>query len=144
MPNLFVIYILFIGLFVGKKMGAIFGILLGIYIDILVGKSIGFTGIMLGIIGILGEYFDKNFSKESRFTIMLMVIGATVLYEIGIYGFEVIKYSLEIELNSFLSILGVEVLFNTLLTIILYPIIQKLGYKAEEIFKAKKILTRYF
>lgn len=144
MPNLFIIYVLLIGLFIGKKIGAIFGVLFGFYLDILIGKSIGVTSIMLGLIGLLGEYFDKNFSKESRVTIMLMVIGATILYEIGIYGFEVIKYSIPLEIQDFVFILGIEVLFNTLLSIIIYPLIQKLGYKAEEIFKSKRILTRYY
>ncbi len=128
----------------GKKIGTIFGILFGFYLDILIGKSIGITAVMLGLVGLLGEYFDKNFAKESRVTVMLMVIGSTILYEIGIYGFEVIKYSLSPEIQEFIFILGIEVLFNTLLTIILYPLIQKLGYKAEEIFKSKRILTRYY
>ena len=128
----------------GKKIGTIFGILFGFYLDILIGKSIGITAVMLGLVGLLGEYFDKNFAKESRVTVMLMVIGSTIFYEIGIYGFEVIKYSLSPEIQEFIFILGIEVLFNTLSTIILYPLIQKLGYKAEEIFKSKRILTRYY
>ena len=37
-----------------------------------------------------------------------------------------------------------EILFNIILTIILYPIITKLGYRSEKIFKENKILTRYF
>ena len=128
----------------GKKIGTIFGILFGFYLDILIGKSIGITAVMLGLVGLLGEYFDKTFAKASRVTVMLMVIGSTIFYEIGIYGFEVIKYSLSPEIQEFIFILGIEVLFNTLLTIILYPLIQKLGYKAEEIFKSKRILTRYY
>ena len=71
MPNLFVIFILFIGLFIGKKMGLVFGIIFGIYLDFLVGKSIGISGLMLGMIGLLAEYVDKNFSKDSRITMML-------------------------------------------------------------------------
>ena len=74
MPNLFVIFVLWIGLFIGKKSGLIFGLLFGIYIDILIGKTIGLSGIMLGIIGLIAEYIDKNFSKDSRLTIMLIKI----------------------------------------------------------------------
>ena len=144
MPNLFILYILFIGLFIGKKLGAIFGLFFGIYLDILIGQAIGVTGVMLAIIGLLAEYFDKNFSKESRVTIMLMVIGTTILYEVGVYGFDVVKYYFPFEIQEFAIILTIEVLFNTLLTIILYPIFQKLGYKVEEVFKAKRVLTRYF
>ena len=60
MPNLFILYILFIGLFIGKKLGAIFGLFFGIYLDILIGQAIGVTGVMLAIIGLLAEYFDKK------------------------------------------------------------------------------------
>ena len=82
MPNLLVIFILWIGLFIGKKAGLICGLIFGIYIDILVGKSIGISGIMLGIIGLIAEYIDKNFSKDSRLTIMLIIAASTAIYEI--------------------------------------------------------------
>ena len=38
-PNLFVIFILFIGLFAGKKIGAILGLILGLYLDLVIGKT---------------------------------------------------------------------------------------------------------
>lgn len=143
-PNLFVVFILFIGLFAGKKIGAILGLILGIYLDLLVGRTIGITGIMLSLIGLLGEYLDKNFSKESRLTIMLMVIGTTAIYEIGEYAFHIIRLGVSFELISFLKILLIEMLYNLLIVIIIYPIIQRLGYALENTFKAKSILTRYF
>ena len=88
-PNLFVIYILFVGLFAGKKLGLVLGIILGFFIDIVIGRQIGISGIMLGIIGLIGEYLDKSFSKESRITIMLMVIACTIIYETSIYIFSI-------------------------------------------------------
>jgi len=143
-PNLFVIYILFIGLFAGKKIGAILGFFLGTYIDILIGKTIGISGIMLCIIGLLAEYFDKNFSKDSKVTILLMVIGSTALYEIGSYTYAILKYNLPPEILAFTKILVIEILFNMFITIILYPLMQKKGYAIEDVFKKKNILTRYF
>lgn len=144
MPNLFVIFILFIGLFIGKKLGLVFGIIFGIYIDLLIGKAIGISGIMLGIIGFIAEYLDKSFSKDSRITIMLMVAGATIVYEIGIYVFQIIKWNSNIELIPFLKILSIETIYNIILAIILYPLIQRVGNKVESLFKNKKIQTRYF
>ena len=35
---------------------------------------------MLGVVGLIGGVFDKNFSKESRITIIIMVIVSTFLY----------------------------------------------------------------
>ncbi len=143
MPNLFIIFVIFIGLFIGKKLGLVFGAIFGIYIDILIGKTIGPSGIMLGIIGMIAEYIDKSFSKDSRITIMSITAVCTAVYEIGMYMFQIIKWGTIIEIIPFFKILLVEIFFNTILVIILYPIIQKLGQKIETIFKGNTILTRY-
>ena len=143
-PNLFIIYILFIGLFAGKKLGLVLGILFGFFIDEVIGKQIGITGTMLGIIGLIGEYLDKNFSKESRITIMIMIVCSTVIYEVGCYIFNVITLGITMEILSFARILIIEVIYNLLIAIIIYPIMQKAGHALEEIFKTKNILTRYF
>ena len=99
---------------------------------------------MLAMIGLLGEYFDKNFSKESRITIMLMVIGCTILYELGGYLYQIFQWKIHFEMFSFLKILLIEAIYNAIIVIILYPIIQKAGYAIENTFKVKNILTRYF
>ena len=143
-PNLFIIYILFIGLFAGKKLGLVFGVVIGFFIDIIIGRQIGISGIMLGIIGLLGERLDKNFSKESRITIMLMIAGSTFIYEVGCYIFNVITLEMNIEILGFIRILLIEIIYNLLISIVIYPLIQREGHTLEEIFKTKNILTRYF
>ena len=143
-PNLFLIFILFVSLFAGVKVGIPFGILVGLFLDIVIGKKIGTYAIMLGIIGIIGGYFDKNFSKESKITIMLMVIGSTCIFEIGVYILNIAQLSIYVEIIPFIITLLIEVIYNALLTIILYPMMQKLGYKIEDTFKGQQILTRYF
>ncbi len=144
MPNLFVILVLFVGLFAGKKLGVILGLIIGFILDILLGKTLGFTGIFLAIIGLLGEYFDKNYSKDSRVMIILMSIGGTMLYEIGMYIINIIKFNIIIEIPQFLLNLIVENIFNTLIIIIIYPLMKKIGYYIEDKFKGKEFLTRYF
>lgn len=143
-PNLFIIFILFIGLFAGKKIGMILGIIFGFYLDVIIGRQIGISGIMYGILGLIGEYLDKNFSKESRLTIMLMIAGSTAIYEVGCYVFNTITLGMSIEILSFIKILLVEIIYNLIITIIIYPIIQRLGHNLEGIFKTRNILTRYF
>ena len=143
-PNLFVILVLFVGLFSGKLQGIVTGAICGTLLDLFVGKSIGITGIMLGIVGFLGGYFDKNFSKDSKITIIFMVLGATIIYELGKYMFTVVSLKLEVELLPFIKILFVELIYQILLTIILYPLIKKVGYNIENVFKGNNILTRYF
>ncbi len=144
MPNLFVIFILFIGLFYNKIAGVTYGIACGILLDLFIGRKVGISAIMLGAVGLIGGIFDKNFSKESRITIMIMVIISTIVYEAGAYGIGYFIYAYSFEIFEFIKILAIECLYNVIITIILYPIMQNLGYKIEEEYKGSKILTRYF
>lgn len=144
MPNLFVIYILFIALYANKFMGITYGIIIGILLDLFIGKKVGITAIMLGVVGIIGILFDRNFSKENRITIIVMVVISTIIYEVGSYILGYFVYSTDIQIVPFIEILLIETIFNILLTIIIYPLIQIFGNKIEEEFKGNKILTKYF
>lgn len=144
MPNLFVIFVLFIGLFYSKIAGVVYGIVFGILLDFFIGRKIGLSGIMLGAVGLIGGIFDKNFSKENRFTIMMMVAVCTAIYETSLYLIGGAIYHYSYEMITFIKIIMIECLYNILITIILYPIIQNLGYKIEDVYKGDKILTRYF
>lgn len=143
-PNLFIIFVLVIGLFSGKGIGTAFGVFLGISLDFFIGKSIGISAIMLGIIGFLGGYLDRNFSKDSRVTMITMVAMATLIYELGTYVFNYFINSAQIDLLYFGKTLLIELIYNIIITIIIHPVILKFGYKLEENFKENRILTRYF
>ncbi len=144
MTNMFVILFLFIGLYAHKYMGVTYGIIFGFLIDLFISKKVGITAIMLGAIGIMGTILDKNFSKENRITIILITTIATVLFEVGSQILSIFVYKNNIQVGIFIQVLLIECLYNALITIILYPIIQILGNKIEEEFKGNKILTRYF
>ena len=143
-PNLFVILVLVIGLFMGKNAGIIFGILFGISLDFFVGKSVGVSSVMLGIIGFVGGYLDKSFSKDSRITMITMIVITTFLYEIGIITFNYFINEAQIKTLYVIKTLLIELIYNSIIAIIIYPLIMKLGYRIEESFKENRILTRYF
>ena len=143
-PNLFIILVLFISLFAGMKAGIGCSLFFGLYLDIILGKSLGVYTTMFTIVAILGGYFDKNFSKDSRLTIMLMVMASTLIFELGTYIFNAIVLNSYVEVLNFIKILVIEIIYNAVLTTILYPGMQIVGYKIEDIFKGQKILTRYF
>ena len=136
MPNVYVILVLFIGLACG--------IGFGLYLDIVLGKTIGTSALALGIVGLLGEILSKNFSKDSRFIVCLMVIGTTAVYETIVYLLTMLRTEGTIEILAFLRILLIEMFFNGLITIIIYPLIKKAGYYLENLYDDKFILTRYF
>jgi len=143
-PNLFVILVLTIGLFAGRGIGTTFGIFFGISLDFFIGKSIGISGIMLGITGLIGGYLDKSFSKDSRITMITMIAIATLIYEMGLYVFNHFINSAQISMMYFIKKLIIELIFNAIITIIIYSLILKFGYIIEQNFKENKILTRYF
>ncbi len=144
MPNLFIIYVLFIGLFASRTMGTIYGVATGVMLDLLLGEQVGINAVTLGMVGFLAGVFDKNFSKDSRMTIMLMVFGSTLLVEVLNYLLKYIFLAINVEIVNFLRILAIEIVYNLILAIILYPLIQKAGYYIENEYKGNKILTRYF
>lgn len=144
MPNLFVIFILVIGLSSNATVGILFGTISGLMIDFVYSKTIGITAVMLCVIGYLGAYFDRNFSKENKITIIIMSALATILFELGYYLLSSVIIGFDLEMLYFAKILAVEVIYNILLVIIFYPLIQKAGYTMDRAFKRNNILTRYF
>ena len=144
MPNVFVIFVLFISLYANKITGISYGIILGLLLDLFIGKKVGTTAMMLGLVGLIGGIFDNNFSKDNRVTLITMVIVSTIVFEVGSYILSYFIYDNYIQILPFVKILAIECIYNILLTIILYPLIQILGSKIEEEYKGDKVLTRYF
>ena len=144
MPNVFVILMLYIGLYMGRTMGVIYGITYGIFLDIWIGKSLGLTSIALALIGLISGMFDKTLSKDNRMTVLLMGIVCTIIYEIILYFLQYMLLGINVEVLSFIKILLIEVVYNMLIVIILYPLIKNVGYEIENEVKGDRILTRYF
>lgn len=142
-PNLFVILVMCTGLYIGKKVAMPLGFIMGFYLDLLTNKQIGISAITYMFIGFLGKIFDNNFSKDNKITILLMVVGSTIIFETIIYFYTVINNLLPLEILGFLKILFIEVIFNVLLTIILYPIIKRIGDFWEDTFKNTKKVSKY-
>ena len=134
-PNLFVVLVLVTGLFIGRRAGILFGVLFGISLDFFISKSIGISAVMLGIIGFIGGYLDKSFSKDSRITMITIIAITTFLYEIGIITFNYFINGAQLPVLYVIKTLIIELIYNSIITIIIYPLIMKLGYRIEENFK---------
>lgn len=75
---------------------------------------------------------------------MFMVLGTTLIFEIIVYILNYIVFSTNIEIINFIKILAIEIIYNLIIAIIIYPLMQKFGYSIENEYKGNKILTRYF
>lgn len=144
MPNLFIILTLFIGLYGGEFLGVFLGTAFGFFLDSVIESNIGPNMLMLAIIGLIAGIFSRTFSKENILIVLALVAIATILCESGIYIFDTVSNNLDFEITSFIKILAVELIYNVLLTIIFFPLIKKLGYKIEAIFKNQKVITKLF
>lgn len=142
-PNLFIILSLLIGLYIGKTYGLIYGLIMGLLLDFFLAKTIGSNMLALGIAGFLGGVYDKNFSKEKLITIMLMVAGTTILCETLVYIIQIIVLKIEFTILQFIYIAVIEAIYNTILIIILNPIIQKIGTFIEENFRKEQTFSKY-
>lgn len=75
---------------------------------------------------------------------MLMSAGATIICEFVSYLIQIIAFKLSIEIIAFIKIIAIETLFNAMLIIIIYPLIEKAGDALERVFTNKNILTKYY
>ena len=73
-----------------------------------------------------------------------MGILCTIVYEVALYLMQYIVFQINVEILQFIKILLIEVIYNVIIIIILYPIIKFTGYEIENEIKGVKILTRYF
>ena len=75
---------------------------------------------------------------------MLITFGATLICEIISYLIQIILFKLSIEIFAFTKIVVIEALYNVILVIIIYPLIEKFGEVLTKIFKEKNIFTKYY
>lgn len=73
-----------------------------------------------------------------------MSLATTFLCELISYIYQIILFGLSIEILAFVKIILIELLFNSMVIIIIYPIIEKTGIILEKIFTEDKILTKYY
>ena len=73
-----------------------------------------------------------------------MGVACTIIYEVALYTIQYFVLGINIEILKFAKILLVEVVYNILLIIILYPLMKVTGYEIENEIKGDRILTRYF
>ena len=73
-----------------------------------------------------------------------MVSLCTLVFEFGAYVINIAINGLEFETITFFKTLLIEILYNVILTIIIYPLIKKGGYYIQDVYRGSRILTRYF
>jgi cell shape-determining protein MreD len=96
------------------------------------------------LIGYSGELLQKRFPKNSKITLIIMSSITTGGYELLRVCYRYMFYSSHIAFIQFVTTLSIELLFNAILIIILYPIINRIGIIADDTFNGNDAITKYF
>ena len=118
--NIGIILIASIGLVCGKYIGGVTGLVYGVLYDISFGRAIGvYTGLYL-LVGYLSGMFNKNFSKDNKVSMIFLISIITAVFESFVYLFCVLFRNYDFELQSMLFIIAKELIYNTILILMLY------------------------
>ena len=75
---------------------------------------------------------------------MLITAGISIACEIVEFIMQIILFKLSIEILAFIKIVLIEAIYNVIIIIIIYPLIEKAGDVLMRIFKEKKVFTKYY
>lgn len=125
-PNTALIIVISFAIYSGKMEGAIIGFCAGILQDIIFGRTIGLNTSVLMITGYLVGLMNQKIIKENLIIPFLLTISTTVLYEtVNLLLIFLLGYRIEL-LSMVKKILLVEVIYNSILSIIIYFYVSKL------------------
>lgn len=122
-PNLLIVLTASYGFMSGEKCGLIVGFFCGLLCDIFFGDVIGFHALIMMYIGYLNGKFSGGFYPEDIILPMVLNVLSDVSYGFLCYIF---MFLLRGRLNFpyyFLHVILPEVVYTTLMTIFLYPLI---------------------
>lgn len=103
------------------------GAVYGLIYDILFGRAIGiYLGAYL-LMGIASGVLNKNFSKDSKVSMIFLISMITAVFELGVYLLFVLIRSYEFDLIGVVFIIIKEVIYNVLLVVILYKFLVWFG-----------------
>ena len=75
---------------------------------------------------------------------MLITAGISIACEIVEFVMQIILFKLSVEILTVIKIVLIEAMYNVIIIIIIYPLIEKSGDVLMRIFKEKKIFTKYY
>ena len=139
-PNLFLIYVVFLGIAFNKYIAYSLGIIIGLFLDLTIGQYLGMFAISLGIAALISNLLKNKINYINRITVSTIIAILTIIYNITIYLLNIIVTDINVELMQFIKVVFIEILYNSLIIILIYPILKKKMEKVQEIFEFKNIL----
>lgn len=125
--NIGIILVASLGLICGKFVGGITGCIYGILYDISFGRAIGLYAGMYLLVGYFSGMFNKNFSKDNKVSMIFLISIITAVFETVAYIFLIMFRNYDFELQSMIFTIVKELIYNTILILILYKFLIGFG-----------------
>jgi len=130
-PNLFIIFVIFVGLNANKYYAMSIGIAVGLLIDFIAGSNIGQNAIIYGLLGYIIALIQGHIAKEGKIANMLIIFIATFCVETLTYTAQIFFTNTIFEMKTFAKIVSIEALYNSIILMIIYPLWKRLS-KSED------------
>jgi rod shape-determining protein MreD len=139
-PQLVLVVIVSLAYSDGERVGSIVGFLGGLLIDFLLYSPtsiVGLTGLIYTMIGYGIGSARKYSTSDSVWTPVLMVAGASAIAEFSYAALSIIFGQQWVSLLFTAKVAGLVVVYNTLLTPFIFPIVRKVAdrYRPERVYR---------
>lgn len=132
-PNLILIMIVVVSLWYGIYTGTIFAMINGLFIDLLFNEHVGKYLVIYTLVAMIVGFFNQNFRKENKNSVIYVVIYSTAIFEILSYVYTVISNSLPINILSLLLVIITVSLLNIVIAYVLFNMFSYLGAKINKL-----------
>ena len=125
-PNTALVIVVIIALRKGRVYGSIFGLLAGLLQDVLFSAVIGVNGLILFFIGYYVGFAANAFTRETAVNPFIFSALGTIFYNMV---FSLMQFFLSRDITfiqAVRSVFSVEVIYNGLVAVILFKILQRL------------------
>ncbi|MEG2335202.1 rod shape-determining protein MreD, partial [Chryseobacterium sp.] len=109
-------------LWYGIYAGTTFGIINGLIVDLLFTSNIGKNLILYTVVAIIVGFFNENFRKENKMSLVYVVIYSTAIFEIGSCIFTLMSMGLFPSIFTIIKVIFTASLLNIIIAYILFNI----------------------
>ncbi len=138
-PNLMIIVVAAFGLMRGKTEGMFVGFFSGLLIDIFCGFYLGIYALLYMYVGYLTGLFQKRFYPEDLKLPLLIISASDLISNLIIYVILFLTRSRYDFVYYFGNIIVPELVYTTIIAIVLYLLLLKMNQKLEAYEKRRAI-----
>ncbi|MGH2736818.1 MAG: rod shape-determining protein MreD [Actinomycetota bacterium] len=136
-PQLVLVLVVVLAFLDGERVGTVMGFVGGLLIDLLLPQAIvGLTALLYTMIGYGVGLIRYLAPPDSVWTPVFTVAGATAVAEFGYAGLAIIMGQRWVSITETAEIAGLVVLYNTLLTPFVYPLVKRVAdrFRPEKVY----------